>query len=546
MKLILLSTVGKCVMFQWAFDFMELARTFGYNTVFLGCSTPVPKILQAIKIQQPDIVVISHHMPEEDIGPVIDELSKSLSDESGLKPVFIFGGDASSSRAAENSGIFQRIFSGDESPLEISDFLRERRDDKAGQPFPGNLVERIRFRYPFPLLHHHLGLPDLVETEMAAHALAASEILDVLTLVQDQNAQEHFFHPKDMQPSKTELTGTPLRTPEHMEEIYEISRCGNYPLLRAYSSTRDLVRWAELQEKCLKTAWGAIPLTWYSKLDGRSKRPLQEAIKENLKAIKWYAEREIPVSVNEVHHWSMREAHDALAVAVAYIAAYNAKEVGVKYFVAPLMFNTPSGTSFSMDLAKMMAMIDLIEELHGKDFTTFRQVRPGVGHYLPDVSVAKGQMAASATIAMYIKPNIFHVISSSEAHRPATVSEIVESCRIIQGVMEDCMRGLPDVTKDKLIHRRKTQLISDARLIIKAIESISNAEKPLADPATLVKAIEKGILDAPKLQGRPPGRGKLFTRMLHGACVPADPETGDAITEEERLDRLGILKKIKL
>ncbi|HOJ22917.1 MAG TPA: methionine synthase, partial [Armatimonadota bacterium] len=91
--------------------------------------------------------------------------------------------------------------------------------------------------------------------------------------------------------------------------------------------------------------------------------------------MRWYAERGLPVEVNEAHHWSLREAHDAVAVAMAYLAAYNARSVGVRHYIAQYMFNTPAGTYAAMDLAKMLAKIELIESLHTEQFTTYRQVR---------------------------------------------------------------------------------------------------------------------------------------------------------------------------
>ena len=61
--------------------------------------------------------------------------------------------------------------------------------------------------------------------------------------------------------------------------------------------------------------------------------------------MRWYAERGIPVESNEAHHWSMREAHDTVAVVMAYLGAYNAKAMGVQTYVAQYMFGSPATTS---------------------------------------------------------------------------------------------------------------------------------------------------------------------------------------------------------
>ena len=64
-------------------------------------------------------------------------------------------------------------------------------------------------------------------------------------------------------------------------------------------------------------------LFWY-RTDKRGPRKLKDAIAENQEVMKWHGERNIPVEVM-IHHWSLRDAHDAIGVAAAYLAAYNAK-----------------------------------------------------------------------------------------------------------------------------------------------------------------------------------------------------------------------------
>lgn len=123
--------------------------------------------------------------------------------------------------------------------------------------------------------------------------------------------------------------GVPIRSKEDLIGFKEASRAGNYPMLRIYSGTRDLVAWAEMSRETINNAWGAVPLCWYSVLDGRSKRTPVEAIRENQEAMRWYGKNDIPLEVNEAHHWSLRDAHDAIAVVMAYLAAYNAKAMGL-------------------------------------------------------------------------------------------------------------------------------------------------------------------------------------------------------------------------
>ena len=95
----------------------------------------------------------------------------------------------------------------------------------------------------------------------------------------------------------------------------------------------------------INNAWCAVPLYWYSILDKRSSRSLKEAVRENQQVMKWHGERSIPLEVNESHHWSLRDAHDTIGVASAYLAAYNAKKMGIKDYIAQYMFNVPPSIS---------------------------------------------------------------------------------------------------------------------------------------------------------------------------------------------------------
>ena len=214
-----------------------------------------------------------------------------------------------------------------------------------GTPPPQTLVERIRWKAPYPLLRHHFGRPTVDETLAGVVEIARAECLDVLSLGTDQNAQEHFFRPAEMDPNAHGAGGVPVRTEADLAAIHAHTRLGNYPLMRCYSGTRDTMQWAPMLARTINNAWCAIPLFWYTRLDGRSPRPLREAIPETQALMRWHAEHGIPVEMNESHHWSLRDAPDVVAVVAAYLAAYNARAAGVRDYVQQLMFNNPPNTS---------------------------------------------------------------------------------------------------------------------------------------------------------------------------------------------------------
>ena len=110
----------------------------------------------------------------------------------------------------------------------------------------------------------------------------------------------------------------------------------------------------------INNAWCAIPLFWFNQMDGRGPWDLEGSIREHQSVMKWYGEHNIPVELNEPHHWGMRDAPDVVFVVSAYLSAYNARAFGVKDYIAQLMFNSPPGLSDAMDLAKMLAVMDMI------------------------------------------------------------------------------------------------------------------------------------------------------------------------------------------
>ena len=193
-------------------------------------------------------------------------------------------------------------------------------------------------------------------------------------------------------------------------------------------------------------------------MDGRSKVPFPDAIREKQAAMRWYAEHGVPVEVNESHQWSLRDAHDALAVAMAFLAAYNARAQGVRSYVIQMMHNTPPSTSPAMDLAKMLAKLELIRELEGPDFRTFREVRAGITSLPHDPDEAKGHVAASAVYSMAVRPHILHVVGFSEANAVADPGTIIESCRIARGASRLALLGAPVMAADPSVQARRDHL----------------------------------------------------------------------------------------
>ena len=61
--------------------------------------------------------------------------------------------------------------------------------------------------------------------------------------------------------------GVPLRSKDDFIKLYEAAQRGNYPLLRCYSGTSNLIPFAQVLQETIKNAWCAVPLCWYNVLD---------------------------------------------------------------------------------------------------------------------------------------------------------------------------------------------------------------------------------------------------------------------------------------
>lgn len=535
---IIAGAIGNCVHVAGVYGFLRLADELGYDTEFLGAAVSIDRFIDAIKEHNPDIVGISYRLTPEVGERILNELRSKLEDAGLINRRFAFGGTPPVCKMAEKQGWFERCFSGLENPRDVWAYLSGLSVVDQVNSHTGKLTDRIEQSYPFPLLRHHFGLPNMEETISGVQKIAESGVIDVISIAPDQNAQESFFRRSEMDPMLDGAGGAPIRTSEDLTRIYQASRCGNFPLLRIYSGTRDLIKWADLSVKTINNAWGAVPLCWYSALDGRSKRLPEDAIRENQAAMRWYGEHDIPLEVNEAHHWSMRDAHDTIAVVMAYLAAYNAKAMGVSNYVAQYMFNSPPITYGSMDLAKMLAKVEMIEQLHDETFHSFRQVRAGLLHLSPKGNVAKGQLAASTTLALQLKPHIIHVVGYCEGDHAAYPDDVIESCEIVQGVIRNALKGMPYMADESSVIARKNELLEEANTLLDALRSFQIDMDPLIDPRVLATAIKAGILDAPHLKGNAYAAGRLQTRMIDGAIYAVNPDTKKALTESERLSLL--------
>ena len=365
--------------------------------------------------------------------------------------------------------------------------------------------------------------------------------MDVISIAPDQNTQSHYFHPADQKSELQGAGGVPLRSQADFNALDKARMRGNYPLLRTYAGTRDFIKLGRLYQETIKNAWAAIPIFWFNQMDGRGPLSLKESIKQHLEAIKWHATNNIPVEINDPHHWSLRNSSDAIAVADMYLCGIIAKKLGVRNFIAQFMFNTPPALTLDMDLAKMLAKNELLTTLIDDNFSIIKQVRTGLASFPLDLDKAKGQLATASMVQLALKPDIVHIVSYSEADHAANPSDIIESCKIVSQIIDRVLSSHLDFINNDII-KRKNQLIKQAQAIIDVIPNLAKglekAKDPYIDPIVLNRLVKYGIFDAPHLKNNKFAKGEIQTKIINGACYSWDFIRDKTYDEIERIKEI--------
>jgi methylmalonyl-CoA mutase cobalamin-binding subunit len=537
MKTVVAGALGECVHVAGVMNFLRLAEMAGWRTVFLGPAVPIETMIEAARRENADMVAVSYRLTPETGERLLGSFAEEADDLHAAGVRFAFGGTPPVAERAQAAGFFERVFDGSQPVEEVLAYLKGE-NALAGDEstFPQSTVERIQWKAPFPLLRHHFGLPTMDATLAGIEQIAEARALDVISLGIDQDAQANFFHPERQDPRRTGAGGVPVRSEQDYRDLYAASRRGNFPLMRTYSGTDDFIRLAEMYIDTINIAWCAIPLFWFNKMDGRGPWDLVGSIREHQQVMSFYGERGIPVELNEPHHWGMRDAPDVVFVVSAYLAAYNARAFGVKDYIAQLMFNSPPGLSDAMDLAKMLAVLELIAPLEGADFHIWRQSRTGLLSYPLEPAAARAHLAASIYLQMAVKPHIIHIVGHSEAHHAATAADVIEASNMARRAIENALAGQPDMTRDPAIQARKDELVREAHITLQAIRSLASKdiEDPLIDAQTLGLAVGKGIMDAPQLRNNAFAPGKVETSIVNGASQ-AVSSNRKPLYEKERL-----------
>ena len=542
-KTVVAAALGECVHVAGVMNFLRLAEAAGWQTVFLGPAAPVERVLAAAREHNASLVGVSYRLTPETGERLLAEFAEAADDLRAAGVRFAFGGTPPVAERARAIGFFEQIFDGSEPTESVLAYLKGQPLDQAGvSAYPQATIERIGWKAPFPLLRHHFGLPTMEATRAGIEQIAEARVLDVISLGIDQDAQENFFHPERQDPRRTGAGGVPVRSADDYRSLYAASRRGNYPLLRTYSGTDDFVRLAEMYVETINIAWAAVPLFWFNAMDGRGPHDLEILDPDAPGAAGLVRGAGHPggtqraTSLGHARRAGRGLRRRRLSVGLQCAGVWRTRLHRAIHVQQPAR---PFRCHGSREDAGMPGN-DRTAGRADTSFRIYRQTRVGLLSHPLDPEAARGHLAAATYLQMALKPHIVHVVGHTEAHHAATAEDVIAACKVARRAVENAVAGAPDMTLDPRVQARKRELLAETQITLDAIRALGGPEiaDPLADPATLARAVTSGILDAPHLRNNPYGHGRILTRIdARGACVAVDA-AGRPLSETYRLAEL--------
>lgn len=419
-------------------------------------------------------------------------------------------------------------------------------------------IERIR-EMDMPLLRTHFGVPapTIGPTVEGIAALAEARVIDEISLGSSDLSQRYFGIPEAFRDRKND-GGVPYSTFEHLVEMFQASRRGNYPGMKPYAHVAALVPFVEtcLRAGMLTGSHQAVPLYWFNELDGRGPTPVRESIREHLATVRELASRGIPVEMNDPNHFSSRWAHDTIIVVDYALITAAMLANGVKDVILQLQFNKPRETSDHGDLAKMLAGLDIAQRMaDDAGAKLWRETRTGIDSFDPDIDAARHQLARSTFLQLIVDPHAIHLVSYCEALHIAGVDDVIDGSKLVRRCVRIFRKHAGDLLRLRqhpLVAERRAQLVTEAQVTLRHIAALDGDRPPAADatpssllqrlanPDVLYRALDTGAMSAPGVfhPGYKAARNVVTAPVAHGFIECLDPETGAVRRETQRLASL--------
>ena len=167
-RVVVAGALGECVHVAGVMNFLRLAETAGWQTVFLGPAVSVEQVIAAARTQDATLVGVSYRLTPENGERLLAEFAEAADDLAAAGVRFAFGGTPPVAERARAIGFFEQVFDGSELTEDVLAYLRGQPRTATRADYPQTTVERIAWKAPYPLIRHHFGLPTL-EATRAGH-----------------------------------------------------------------------------------------------------------------------------------------------------------------------------------------------------------------------------------------------------------------------------------------------------------------------------------------------------------------------------------------
>jgi len=484
------------------------SRGTGYVAVKLGPAVSIDELIDKIRESKAEVVAFCYRLGDLHVDEIIKELVEKAykyglePEKSGIR--YCFGGlrpAANLVRAMTGLPVLEDKFSPPEDRhYDLEKIAEKYKNNKKLQGFfelivddyvtmeeleyfaqkkvrlakekikwADDLLERIKQVRELenrPILRAHIGAAaETIEpTVEGTKKLSESRALEIVSLAPDQACQAFLakFVRGEEDPTKYRRGegGAPIRSKEDLKKLKEATKCGNWPMIRIYSGTDELVELAKIFEETLHMPFPAVPVFFYNRLDGRGPLSILDGINEHFNTMRWWASINKPLEINDPHQWQLRRCSDDMYVTDHVLCGVIALKMGIKNYVMQLMFDLPPEINPIFDLAKMKAAYELIEPLTKYfDFNIIKETRGGLSSFPPNLDRAKSHLSMTTYWQMFMEPDIVHVVSYCEAHHDAKPEDIIASCDITKQAIEEYYRApLPDIWENPKVLARKEEL----------------------------------------------------------------------------------------
>ena len=484
------------------------SKGIGYIAIKLGPAVSIDELIDKIRESKAEVVTFCYRLGDLHVDEIIEELIEKVY-KYGLEPEktgirYCFGGlriAANLVRAMTGFPILEDKFSPPEDRhFNLEKLAQEYKDKEKFQGFfelivddyvtmeeleyfaqkkvriakekikwSDDLLERIKQVRQLenrPILRAHIGAAaETTEpTIEGTRRLSESGALEIVSLAPDQACQAFLakFVRGEEDPEKYRKGegGAPIRSKEDLRRLKEATQRGNYPMIRIYSGTDELVELAKIFEETLHMPFPAVPIFFYNRLDGRGPLSILDGINEHFNTMRWWASIDKPLEVNDPHQWQLRRCSDDMYVTDHILCGIVALKMGIKNYVMQLMFDLPPEINPLYDLAKMKATYELIAPLTEHfDFNIVKETRGGLSSFPPNLDKAKSHLAMTTYWQMFMEPDIVHVVSYCEAHHDAKAEDIIASCDITKQTFEEYYRTpLAEIWQIPAVVARKEEL----------------------------------------------------------------------------------------